>query len=170
MELLIGCGNSRDKKITFPEIPAEWSKDLITLDSDPTTHPNIVHDLNILPLPFDDDKFDEIHAYEVLEHTGQQGDWRFFFDQFAEFWRILKPGGYLIGSCPMWDSQWAWGDPGHTRVITSGSLTFLSQEEYTKQVGKTAMSDYRGWYKADFQPYAMQESDDTLGFVLRAIK
>lgn len=166
MELLIGAGNNRDKKITFKDIPSEWSGELVTLDIDPECNPDIIHDLNDLPLPFDDDMFDEIHAYEVLEHTGRQGDWLFFFNQFSEFWRILKPGGYFIGTCPMWDSPWAWGDPGHTRIISPESLIFLSQEEY-KQIGKTAMTDYRCVYKANFIPIAKQESDHTFGFVLQ---
>ena len=89
MELLIGAGNNRDKKITFKDIPSEWSGELVTLDIDPECNPDIIHDLNDLPMPFDDDMFDEIHAYEVLEHTGRQGDWLFFFNQFSEFWRIL---------------------------------------------------------------------------------
>lgn len=170
MELLIGAGNSRKKKITFKEIPSEWSGELVTLDIDESIECDVHHDLNILPLPFDDNTFDEIHAYEVLEHTGTQGDWRFFFDQFSELHRILKPGGFLVGTCPMWDSKWAWGDPGHTRIISDASLVFLSQEEYKKQVGETAMTDYRGVYKADFELFAMDESEDTFGFVLRAKK
>lgn len=170
MELLAGCGNSREKKISFSEIPKEWSKDLITLDIDEACNPTVVHNLNILPLPFDDDMFDEIHVYEVLEHTGQQGDWRFFFNQFYEFWRILKPGGWLIGSCPMWDSKWAWGDPGHTRIISPESLIFLNQKEYEKQVGVTAMTDYRGVWEGDFELYAKHEDEDSWGFVLKAIK
>jgi predicted SAM-dependent methyltransferase len=115
-ELLVGCGNAREKVITFADIPAEWTE-LITLDVDPATGCDIVHDLNVLPYPFQDNTFTEIHAYEVLEHTGRQGDWQFFFDQFYQFWRLLKPDGYLIGTVPMWDSPWAWGDPQHTRVI-----------------------------------------------------
>jgi len=170
MELLIGCGNNLKKKVTFNEIPLEWSGELITLDNDPTVDCDVRHDLNQIPYPFDDDMFDEIHAYEVLEHCGRQGDWRFFFDQFSEFHRILKPGGFFIATCPMWDSQWAWGDPGHTRLICDGSLTFLSQKEYERQVGVTAMTDYRGWYKADFDLFAKDETDDTFGFVLRAVK
>lgn len=171
MELLVGCGNNRDKKITFAEIPEGWIE-LVTLDIDPDTSPSVVHDLENLPLPFDDDMFDEVHAYEVLEHTGQQGDWRFFFNQFYEFWRILKPGGYLIGSCPMWDSKWAWSDPGHKRIISAASLAFLSQKEYKVQVGKTSMTDYRDYWEGDFGLLANQVSEDggNFGFVLQAIK
>jgi SAM-dependent methyltransferase len=169
MELLIGSGNCRQKKVTFEGIPQEWIE-LKTLDIDPGVEPDYVHDLEDLPLPFDDSVFDEIHAYEVLEHTGQQGDWRFFFNQFYEFWRILKPGGYLIGSCPMWDTKWAWSDPGHKRIISPESLVFLSQKEYKTQVGVTAMTDYRDYWDGDFQLIAKQESNESFGFVIQAIK
>jgi len=171
-ELLIGCGHSRKKQVTFDAISEHWSE-LITLDINPEVNPSVVHDLTDLPLPFDDDMFDEIHAYEILEHTGQQGDWRFFFNQFYEFWRILKPGGYLIGSCPMWDSMWAWSDPGHTRVITEGTLTFLSQKEYKVQLdseGVTAMTDYRAYWDGDFDMIAKHDKDETFGFVIQAVK
>lgn len=169
-ELLLGCGNDRRKKVTFPEIPDEWSIDLITLDIDETCGAKVIHDLNNLPYPFDDDMFHEIHAYEVLEHCGTQGDYRFFFDQFAELHRILKPGGWLVGTCPMWDSPWAWGDPGHTRIISPESLTFLSQDQYEIQVGNNAMTDYRYCYEADFELYSMKQDNHNWGFVLRAKK
>jgi SAM-dependent methyltransferase len=169
MELLIGCGNQRKKCITFPAIPSDWIE-LVTLDHDPSCNPHVVHDLNSLPYPFMDNVFDEIHAFEVLEHCGSQGDWRFFFDQFSEFHRILKPGGWFCATVPMWDSLWAWGDPGHKRVINSGTLAFLSQQAYKEQVGKTAMADYRPWYSADFEIYSVTERADMFGFVLRAIK
>jgi SAM-dependent methyltransferase len=167
-ELMIGAGNSRLKKIKFRGMPQEW-RGLTTLDIDDGCKPDVVHDLNVLPLPFADDSFDEIHAYEVLEHCGRQGDWKFFFDQFAEFWRILKPGGLLCATCPAHDSVWAWGDPGHTRVISFGSLVFLNQAEY-EQVGKTAMTDYRPWYKADLRLVAQSTEKETFGFVLEAVK
>ena len=168
-ELLIGCGQNKEKKIQLKETNPEWG-DLTTLDSDAAHDPDVVHDLNVLPYPFEDNTFDEIHAYEVLEHCGRQGDWQFFFDQFAEFWRILKPGGHFFASCPAWDSPWAWGDPGHTRIITEGSIIFLDQTQYEAQDGKTPMTDYRSHYSADFEPIAGQTTDDTFGFVLKARK
>ena len=168
-ELLIGCGNQREKLVTFKEIPEKWSDDFVTLDFDEDCHPDVLHDLNQLPLPFNDDRFHEIHAYEVLEHLSSQGDFRAFFNLFEEFYRILKPEGFVIGTCPNWDSVWAFADPGHTRVIAPQTLQFLSQKAYDAQVGKNAMSDYRHCYTADFDLWAIQESEHNYGFVLRKV-
>lgn len=170
MELLIGSGRSTERRVKMDELPKEWNE-LITLDMDKETNPDVVHDLNQLPYPFDHNTFDEIHAYEVLEHCGRQGDYRFFFDQFTEFHRILKPGGYFIASCPNWDSPWAWSDPGHTRIISPDMVSFLMQSQY-EGCGSdgNARADYRFCYKVDFQPIAMDEQEHNWYFVLRAIK
>lgn len=167
-ELLVGCGNRRVKTITFAGIPDEWA-DLVTLDIDPGCSPDVIHDMNNLPLPFGDNAFDEIHAYEVLEHCGQQGDWRLFFAQFSEFWRILKPNGHFMATVPMWDSPWAWGEPSHTRVITPGTISYLDQDHY-KQVGKTSTSDFRHVWKGNFHVTGIQEQEHQMAFVLKAIK
>jgi hypothetical protein len=166
-ELLIGCGSRRSKDISMN---GDVWNDLITFDINPDHHPDIVGDLEVLPLPFADESFDEIHAYDVLEHTGRQGDWRFFFDQWSDFWRILKPNGLFFAKVPVHDSKWAWGDPGHTRIISIQSLTFLDQQQYTQQVGKTTVTDYRFYYKADFEYVGSQTQGDTFSFVLRARK
>jgi SAM-dependent methyltransferase len=170
MELLLGCGNHREKVIVLPNAPAAWTH-LVTLDNDPDCGADIEHDLERLPYPFPADHFDECHAYHVLEHQGGQGDYRFFFDQFSEFWRILKPGGLFCGIVPSLNSEWAWGDPGHKRVLPQPIFTFLDQSEYTKQVGVTAFADYRRFWRADFEPVAYQNIDrDQFAFVLRAVK
>ena len=167
-ELLIGCGNNRNKKLKTLEIPDTW-QGLTTLDIDAGTGCDVVHDLNVLPLPFADDSFDEIHAYEVLEHLGQQGDYKLFFKQFSEFHRILKPDGHLLATVPMADSKWAWGDPSHTRVITPEQLIFLRQSSYDA-VGSTPISDFRSIYKANFEIMLAEEDEDRLIFILKAIK
>jgi SAM-dependent methyltransferase len=170
--LLIGCGAQRDRRILVNGFE-EWGE-LVTLDLNPDHQPDVVHDLEVLPYPFGDNEFDEIHAYEVLEHTGAQGDWRFFFGQFNEFWRILKPGGVLAGSVPHWGTKWAWGDPSHKRVINEGTFVFLDQREYEKQVGQTPMSDFHFVYHGDFEvdDLSIQQSgqDAFIYFVLKARK
>lgn len=171
--LLLGAGNNRLKKIH--EIGGADKFDLsalVTLDIDPGCCPDVIHDLNILPYPFNDNQFKEIHAYDVLEHTGTQGDWRFFFDQFTEFWRILKPAGRIFMSFPTPQSIWAFGDPGHTRVLTKDVFVFLNQASYESHVGKTSMTDYRHYYKSDFRLIHMEVTEDseTQIIVLEAIK
>jgi SAM-dependent methyltransferase len=168
VELLIGAGSRRLKHLIW-QGRAEWSAP-VTLDINPDHKPDVVHDLTVLPLPFADDTFDEIHAYEVLEHTGQQGDWRFFFAQFSEFWRILKPGGVLLGTSPAPASNWVWGDPGHTRVISPEAVTFLVQPQYTAQVGITPMTDYRFVYRADFEPRLLQVEGGLFRYIVEAVK
>ena len=169
-ELLIGCGRSREKLFGDKDIDGgdKW-QDLTTLDFNEDHKPDVVHDLNELPLPFEDNSFDEIHAYEVLEHTGSQGDWRFFFDQFTDFWRVLKNGGLFMATVPSPTSVWALGDPSHTRVFHIEWLTFLMQDEYEKQ-SKSNMSDFRFYYKADFEPVDCFRDANQTRFILKAIK
>ena len=167
-ELLIGCGNSNNKRIHFSGIP-ETFQSLTTMDLSDSVGADVVHDLNVLPYPFDDNSFDEIHAYEVLEHCGVQGDWKYYFAQFSEFFRILKPGGYIMGTVPMWDSPWAWGDPSHTRIISEHCLSYLDQDHY-KQISNTSSSDFRSVWKGDFKCTGLRQTEHQFGFVLRANK
>ena len=166
-ELLIGCGNSRRKKLTLGEFT--WT-DLTTIDHDPNCGADIIHDLDETPWPVEDNSFDEIHAYEVLEHLGQQGDYKAFFSHFGEIWRILKPGGKLFATCPSYKSMWAWGDPSHVRVLTPGTMLFLSQKQYERQVGKNAMTDFRWLWKGDLEPDHLEDDGETFTFILRAVK
>lgn len=166
MDLLLGCGNNLTRMIS-PE-RKEWDN-LHTVDIDPGVKCNTEWDLNKVPLPFKDNSVDEIHAYNVLEHIGQQGDYRFFFAQFEDFWRVLKPDGFLCAIVPGWETLWAFGDPGHTRVINNGTIRFLSQKAY-EEIGTTAMTDYRWCYKGDFDIFHCQVDSGMFYFILKAIK
>ena len=169
MEILLGAGSSRVKKLAMPG-RENWSG-LVTVDFNADHGCDVAHDISKLPLPFEDDSADEMHAYEVMEHVGQQGDWRFFFEQWSDIWRILKPGGHFLGTSPHWSSAWAWGDPGHTRIVGAEQLTFLSQPNYTKQVGITPMTDYRFCYEADFDLiHSRQNEVGQYEYVLQAVK
>lgn len=166
-ELLIGSGRKHDRRIKV-EGYEQWSN-LTTLDNNPDHKPDVVHDL-YKRLPFRNNTFDEVHAYEVLEHVGQQGDYKEFFRLFSELWRVLKPGGWLVGTVPHPSSPWAWGDPSHTRVIPPEAFVFLSQKEYAAQVGVTPMSDFRSIYKADFDIMHVEVRGGTTMFCLQAVK
>lgn len=166
--LIIGAGSSKTLRVSTPM--SDVKAKITTLDLEPRHKTDIVWDLNKTPWPFDDDTFHEVHGYEILEHLGTQGDAKSFFAHFWEVYRILKPGGYLAGSCPRYDSLWAWGDPSHRRVICEGSFTFLNQTEYAKQVGVTAMTDFRSIWKGDFEAEGIEKTSDQLYFLLKAYK
>lgn len=180
-ELLLGCGFARTKCLVPPGRPKDWVN-LHTADINPAAKPDYLinldrenwsyaKDLNeaaIWQLPAD--HFDEVHAYEVLEHLGQQGDVASFFSTFHNIWRILKPDGLLCATTPSRFSAWLWGDPGHRRAILPESLAFLDRSQYTKQLGLTAMSDYRHLYRGDFSIVENSDDRSTHRFILRAHK
>lgn len=166
-ELVLGCG-----ALTVPLMTSDGRAEYVnatTVDINANHNPTLVLDLSEPSWPFYDETFAEVHAYEVLEHLGKQGDAQSFFATFSEIWRVLKPEGILFASVPHWKSEWAWGDPDHKRVITPGSLVFLNQAEYA-QVGATPMSDYRYCYRADFETVYAKETEHRFLFALKAIK
>jgi SAM-dependent methyltransferase len=197
-ELLIGCGHQRDKRMDprdfqprarpAPSDLRQWRGTLHTLDYMSQCNPDFLCDLERIPWavyrpvetldggrtvfdPLPESTYDEVHAYEVLEHLGRQGDFRSFFAHFSEIWRVLKPGGYLCATVPSRYSQWMWGDPGHTRAVLPCELVFLVQPNYVLQQGKTSMSDYRSVYRADFEIVGNPVDDhETHKFVLQAVK
>lgn len=194
-ELLIGCGHSRVKKLPSIDGNPNW-RGLVTLDRYAECDPDYVCVIgNGLRWDvwsrryiegfstvvdeagqyFENASFDEVHAYEVLEHLGSQGSALAFFAHFTEIWRILKPGGHLYATVPSRFSGWLWGDPSHRRAILPESLTFLDQTQYTLQLDcapdrRTSISDFRHLYKADFKPVIIQDNRETFAFVLQAVK
>ena len=141
--LLLGCGNSREKKV-FVEGDQAWRGVLTTLDMDPHCGADIQWDLEKHPFPFDDETFDELAAYDVLEHLGRQGDWRGWFDEMAEYWRLLKPGGTFGIIVPI--NADALADPGHTRFFHANHFGFLTRDYYERNLADhSPITDYR-WY------------------------
>ncbi len=156
--LLLGCGFSREKKVRLPDQSEDWAGELVTCDMNPDCGADVVCDLDTHPLPFPDETFEEMGAYDVLEHLGRQGDWRGFFDEFADYWRILKPGGQFGVIVPIGPDALA--DVGHTRFFSANTFLSLSQEWYRKREGTSAFNDYRWYWKRDFEVRAMTQVEN----------
>jgi SAM-dependent methyltransferase len=75
-KLNLGCGE--DKKEGY-----------VNVDIHDHVKPDVVHDLNIFPYPFQENEFDVIEAFHVLEHLDKP------FPVMKELQRILKPSGIL---------------------------------------------------------------------------
>lgn len=163
--LLLGAGHSRAKKVYCGS--SEWDGQLVTLDMGPDSKPDVQWDLENRPLPFLDEEFDELAAYDVLEHVGRQGDWRGWFDEMAEYHRILKPGGRFGIIVPV--GKDAFADPGHTRFFSQLWFGFLNQKFYEDNLkdGKP-VTDYRWYWKKNFEIDWIQEVEGHhLGVLLR---
>lgn len=188
-ELLLGCGFSRAKLLGQRGQPLQYY-DLITLDCNSKCEPDLIGDLDqlgpwIIPNEGETDQgrkcldgvffkgnfFAEVHAYEVLEHLGTQGDAPAFFNTFTNIHRLLVPGGFLFATVPSRHSPWAWGDPSHRRVIQQESLVFLDQDRIAQNRARgTQMSDFSQLWPYNFKIVASADDHINHKFCLQAIK
>lgn len=73
---------------------------------------DVVHDLDVLPWPWDDASVQDITAQDVFEHVADP------LGFMTESHRVLRMGGSLVLKSPHWRHQDAYTDPTHRRFCT----------------------------------------------------
>jgi SAM-dependent methyltransferase len=79
---------------------------------------DVVHNLDVLPLPFAERQFDHIVAKDVLEHVD-------YVNVLRELHRILKPGGTLFIQVPHFTSVDNYIDPTHRHRFSVRTFDFF---------------------------------------------
>ena len=109
IKLDLGCG--RYKEPGF-----------IGVDKYKIVNPDIVCDIEIEKLPFDDSTVAKIRSSQVFEHIVKLNE------VLAECHRVLKPDGVLEIEVPYWSSEGAFRDPTHVRFFSEKSFEYWRPE------------------------------------------
>ena len=93
-------------------------------------------DLTLYEIPYGDEQFDFVTAYDFLEHiprTLYLGTVRThpFVDLMSEIYRVLKPGGLFLSSTPCIPYGAAFQDPTHVNYITPETFAEYFDDEKT---------------------------------------
>lgn len=118
--LNLGCGRTR--------IPNSIGVDVTKIED----YVDVIHDLDILPYPFESNSIDEIHMYHVLEHLHEPSK------KMDEIYRILKPKGILHIRVPHFSSMGAFTDITHIRPFGYLSFNYLNKDDYHHFYTKSA--------------------------------
>jgi len=117
----------------------------INLDMNPKANPDVLHDLNELPLPFEDNTFDCVLATHIFEHL-EKTQW---VKVVADIHRILKPGGAMIAVTPHGSSDVALGMAQHKQAFFECTWNTIRAESYTKPGNNGYLDDeglpFRNW-------------------------
>jgi SAM-dependent methyltransferase len=85
------------------------------------TNPDVVHDLNVFPWPFASSSFDEVHAYDVIEHLAD------VLKTMEEIHRVARPGGTLNLHVPHFSSDGAFTDPTHRQYFGARTFDYMTE-------------------------------------------
>jgi len=107
--------------------------EFINIDIDAKWKPDIVCDLSAsIPRELKPESFDEIRAYDVLEHIPN------LIGLMTNLLKLLKVGGHIYISVPYDLSLGAWQDPTHIRAFNENSWLY-----YTEWFWYLGWKDYR---------------------------
>lgn len=97
----------------------------MNVDCEALCKPDVLHNLEVFPWPFEDNSVDFIQASHVLEHLGEsRAAW---FSIMGEMYRILKPGGEVHVLVPHPRHDNFLHDPTHIRVVTPVGMAMFDQ-------------------------------------------
>ena len=123
-KLNLGCGSS-------------ILKGYVNVDKSSYYKPDLIHDLEEIPYPFEDSSVDEIILSHVLEHIGQ--DPKVFNKIIKELYRICKNSSIIHIYLPHPRHNDFISDPTHVRPITVLGLQLYDKELNEKwQKNKTS--------------------------------
>jgi SAM-dependent methyltransferase len=86
------------------------------------------------PIPFEDNFFYSLSAYDFLEHVprvfpGENGATTFpFVALMNEIWRVLQPNGRFYAITPAYPHIAAFSDPTHVNVISEGTHGYFTDD------------------------------------------
>ncbi len=123
----LGCGK-------FPRNPYD-RKTLCGVDIRPLQIEGVDYrpaNLTLDPIPFDDDYFASVSAFDFIEHVPRifptadgRGTRAPFIDVMNEVWRVLAPGGRFYAITPAWPHPQAFADPTHVNIITEDTVNYF---------------------------------------------
>jgi SAM-dependent methyltransferase len=92
----------------------------IGIDRAASVNPDVVHDLEVFPYPFEDNTFDRIRMRHVVEHLSD------IVKLMEEVHRIGKPGAEVEIITPHYSSSNSWTDPTHKQHLGFYSFDFFT--------------------------------------------
>lgn len=108
MKLNLGCG-------------IDIKPNYVNLDKYKYPGVDVVCNLDLLTIPYNDDTFDEVLAKDILEHIE-------YVPLMKELARIIKKGGRLIIRVPHFTYHNAFSDPTHTRFFCCHTFHFFVKQ------------------------------------------
>jgi SAM-dependent methyltransferase len=108
IKLDLGCGGNKQEGF-------------VGMDKRKVKGVDIVHDIQEFPWPIPDNICSMILFSHVWEHVEP----KFRIQLMDEMWRILKPSGQLLLSCPYYQSFGATQDPTHYTCPNEATFTYF---------------------------------------------
>ena len=105
-----------------------------------------VYDLNKFPWPFKDNTFDEVLAFQIIEHLNDA------YKVFEEIHRICRNGASIKLIVPHFSSFSCWGDMQHKRGFSIESFSKAGMENKFEVV-RTRLG-FPWWFKSWFSNFA----------------
>lgn len=93
----------------------------VTVDRVAATGPDVVHDLEVFPWPFEDNSFDEVRMKDVIEHLAD------IVRTMEEVHRISKPGAQVEIVTPHYSCPNSWTDPTHKHHLGYFSFDYFTR-------------------------------------------